>query len=35
MRPSDIGIDAKHATRHLLSARTIDDLVVWSGDLYV
>jgi malonate decarboxylase alpha subunit len=34
MRPSDLGIDAKHATRHLLSARTIDDLVVWSGDLY-
>jgi malonate decarboxylase alpha subunit len=35
MRPSDLGIDAKDATRDLLSARTIDDLVVWSGDLYV
>ena len=35
MRPSDLGIDAKDATRDLLSARTIDDLVVWSGGLYV
>jgi malonate decarboxylase alpha subunit len=35
MRPSDLGIDAKDATRDLLSALTIDDLVVWSGDLYV
>jgi malonate decarboxylase alpha subunit len=33
MRPSDLGIDAKDATRDLLSARTIDDLVVWSGGL--
>jgi malonate decarboxylase alpha subunit len=35
IRPSDLGIDAKDATRDLLSARTIDDLVVWSGGLYV
>ncbi len=35
MRPSDLGIDAKDATRDLLSARTIDDLVVRSGGLYV
>ena len=34
MRPSDLRIDAKDATRDLLSARTIDDLVVWSGGLY-
>ena len=35
MRPSDLGIDAKDVTRDLLSARTIDDLVVLSGGLYV
>src|SRR5467141_4815147 len=35
MQLSDLGIDAKDATRDLLSARTIDDLVVWSGGLYV
>src|ERR1700736_597833 len=35
MRPSDLGIDAKDATRDLLSARTIDNLVVRSGGLYV
>src|ERR1700738_885704 len=35
MRPSDLGIDAKDANRDLLSARTIDDLVVRSGGLYV
>jgi Malonate decarboxylase, alpha subunit, transporter len=35
MRPSDLGIDAKDAMRDLLSARTIEDLVVWSGGLYV
>jgi malonate decarboxylase alpha subunit len=34
MRPSDIGIDANDATRDLLSARTIDDLVTCSGGLY-
>jgi malonate decarboxylase alpha subunit len=35
MRPSDLGIDATDAKRELLSARTIDDLVVCSGGLYV
>src|SRR3984893_9301461 len=35
MRPCDLGIDAKDAKRDLLSARTIDDLVVRSGGLYV
>jgi malonate decarboxylase alpha subunit len=35
MRPSDLGIDAKDAKRDLLAARTIDDLVVCSGGLYV
>jgi malonate decarboxylase alpha subunit len=35
MRPTDLGIDAKDATRDLLSARTIDDLVDWSGGQYV
>src|ERR1700731_2499939 len=35
MRPSDPGIDSKDATRDLLSARTIGDLVVRSGGLYV
>ena len=34
MRPSDLGIDAKDAKRDLLSARTIEDLVDWSGGLY-
>jgi malonate decarboxylase alpha subunit len=34
MRPSDLGIDARDATRDLLSAKTIDDLVVSSGGLY-
>jgi malonate decarboxylase alpha subunit len=34
MRPSDLGIDANDATRDLLSARTIDDLVTCSGGLY-
>jgi malonate decarboxylase alpha subunit len=35
MRPSDLGIDAKDAKRDPLSARTIEDLVDWSGGLYV
>src|SRR4030088_1416411 len=35
MQPSDLGIDAKDATRDLLSARTIDELAVWSVRLYV
>jgi malonate decarboxylase alpha subunit len=34
MRPSDLGIDARDATRDLLSAKTIDDLVASSGGLY-
>jgi malonate decarboxylase alpha subunit len=34
MRPSDLGIDVRDATRDLLSAKTIDDLVVSSGGLY-
>jgi len=34
MRPSDLGIDAREATRDLLSAKTIDDLVASSGGLY-
>jgi malonate decarboxylase alpha subunit len=35
MRPSDLGIDVKDATRDLLAAQTIDDLVACSGGLYV
>jgi malonate decarboxylase alpha subunit len=35
MFPSDLGIDAPSATRDLLAARTIDDLVTASGGLYV
>jgi malonate decarboxylase alpha subunit len=35
MRPSDLEIDAEDATRDLLSAQTIEDLVVCSGGLYV
>ena len=34
MRPSDLGIDIKGATRELLAAQTIDDLVTCSGGLY-
>jgi malonate decarboxylase alpha subunit len=34
MRPSDLGIDVKDATRELLAAQTIDDLVTCSGGLY-
>jgi malonate decarboxylase alpha subunit len=34
MRPSDLGIDVKDATRKLLAAQTIDDLVTCSGGLY-
>jgi malonate decarboxylase alpha subunit len=34
MRPSDLGIDVKDATRELLAAQTIDDLVICSGGLY-
>jgi malonate decarboxylase alpha subunit len=35
MRPSDLGIDVKDATRDLLAAQSIDDLVTCSGGLYV
>ncbi len=34
LRPADLGIDARSATRDLLAAQTIDDLVTWSGGLY-
>jgi len=33
-RPEDLGIDALAANRQLLAARSIEDLVTWSGDLY-
>lgn len=32
--PSDLGIDKRDATRDLLSARSVKDLVRWSGGLY-
>jgi malonate decarboxylase alpha subunit len=34
MFPSDLGIDAKTATRDWLAAKTIDDIVKASGGLY-
>jgi malonate decarboxylase alpha subunit len=34
MRPSDLGIDPRTATRDLLAAQSIDDLVRLSGGLY-
>ena len=33
-RPEDLGIDPLHADRSLLAARSIKDLVHWSGGLY-
>jgi malonate decarboxylase alpha subunit len=33
-RPEDLGIDVRLATRDLLAARSIKDLVRWSGGLY-
>jgi malonate decarboxylase alpha subunit len=33
-RPEDLGIDPRDATRDLLAARTVKDLVRWSGGLY-
>jgi malonate decarboxylase alpha subunit len=33
-RPEDLGIDSLDADRSLLAARSIKDLVRWSGDLY-
>jgi malonate decarboxylase alpha subunit len=32
--PEDLGVDAGSADRRLLAARTIADLVAWSGGLY-
>src|SRR5262249_54785475 len=34
MLPSDLGIDVRTATRDLLAAKTIDELVTTSGGLY-
>jgi malonate decarboxylase alpha subunit len=34
LRPEDIGIDPLDADRNLLAARSIKDLVHWSGGLY-
>jgi malonate decarboxylase alpha subunit len=34
-RPVDLGINPLDATRHMLAARSIKDLVTWSGGLYV
>jgi malonate decarboxylase alpha subunit len=33
-RPADLGVDVRQATRDLLAARTVKDLVRWSGGLY-
>lgn len=33
-RPQDLGIDPRMATRDLLAARSVKDLVRWSGGLY-
>lgn len=33
-RPADLGVDVRLATRDLLAARSIKDLVRWSGGLY-
>ena len=33
-RPEDLGVDPLDASRHLLAARSIKDLVDWSGGLY-
>jgi len=33
-RPEDLGIDVREATRDLLAARSVKDLVRWSGGLY-
>jgi malonate decarboxylase alpha subunit len=33
-RPSDLGVDPRMATRNLLAARSIKDLVNWSDGLY-
>jgi malonate decarboxylase alpha subunit len=33
-RPQDLGIDPRRATRDMLAARSVKDLVRWSGGLY-
>jgi malonate decarboxylase alpha subunit len=33
-RPEDLGVDVRRATRDLLAARSVKDLVRWSGGLY-
>ncbi len=33
-RPDDLGVDTRDATRDLLAARSVKDLVHWSGGLY-
>jgi malonate decarboxylase alpha subunit len=33
-RPEDLGIDKRLATRDLLAARSVKELVHWSGGLY-
>ena len=33
-RPEDLGIDRLDATRQLLAAQSVEDLVTWSGGLY-
>jgi len=33
-RAADLGIDPRHATRDLLAAKSVKDLVRWSGGLY-
>ena len=33
-RPADVGVDVRQATRDLLAARSVKDLVRWSGGLY-
>jgi malonate decarboxylase alpha subunit len=33
--PEDIGVQPRQATRSLLAARNMDDLVCWSDGLYV
>jgi malonate decarboxylase alpha subunit len=33
-RPEDLGIDVRAATRDLLAARSVKELVRWSGGLY-
>jgi len=34
-RPDDLGINVRDASRDLLAARSVKDLVRWSGGLYV